>query len=90
METLVEKTIRAAKDYQVKQVILAGGVAANSGLRSYLKKRLADAMPGLDLLIPPISLCGDNAAMIGAAGTIAYRKGDFGQLDLNAQPGLML
>lgn len=90
VETLVEKTIRAAKDYQVKQVILAGGVAANSGLRSYLKKRLADAMPGLDLLIPPISLCGDNAAMIGAAGTIAYRKGDFGQLDLNAQPGLML
>ena len=90
VEILVEKTIRAAKDYQVKQVVLAGGVAANSGLRSYLKKRLAEAMPGLDLLIPPISLCGDNAAMIGAAGTITYRKGDFGQLDLNAKPGLML
>lgn len=90
VETLVEKTIRAAKDYQVKQVILAGGVAANSGLRTHLKKRLEAEMPQLDLLIPPISLCGDNAAMIGAAGTIAYRKGDFGQLDLNAKPGLML
>lgn len=90
VETLVEKTIRAAKDYQVRQVILAGGVAANSGLRTHLKKRLEAEMPQLDLLIPPISLCGDNAAMIGAAGTIAYRKGDFGQLDLNAKPGLML
>lgn len=90
VETLVEKTIRAAKDYQVEQVILAGGVAANSGLRTYLKKRLEAEMPQLDLLIPPISLCGDNAAMIGAAGTIAYRKGNFGQLDLNAKPGLML
>lgn len=90
VEILVEKTIRAAKDYQVKQVILAGGVAANSGLRTHLKNRMKAELPGLDLLIPPISLCGDNAAMIGAAGTIAYRKGDFGQLDLNAKPGLML
>ncbi|MCK9905362.1 tRNA (adenosine(37)-N6)-threonylcarbamoyltransferase complex transferase subunit TsaD, partial [Frankia sp. Cpl3] len=68
VEVLVEKTIRAAREHQVKQVLLAGGVAANRGLRESLTKRCE--AEGIKLVIPPLSLCTDNAAMIAAAGYI--------------------
>jgi N6-L-threonylcarbamoyladenine synthase len=87
-EVLVEKTIRAAREYQVKQVLLAGGVAANRGLRERLAGRCR--AEGVRLVIPPLSLCTDNAAMIAAAGYISYLKGDFANLDLNGVPGLQL
>src|SRR5699024_6798075 len=66
VEVLVDKTIRAAKKYKVKQVNLAGGVAANSGLRKALAKAVDEELKDVSLVIPPLSLCGDNAAMIGA------------------------
>jgi N6-L-threonylcarbamoyladenine synthase len=87
-EVLVEKTLRAAKQYQVKQVLLAGGVAANRGLRERLRSRCE--AEGISLVIPPLSLCTDNAAMIAAAGFIQYQKGEFADLDLNGVPGLSL
>ncbi|MBI5399775.1 tRNA (adenosine(37)-N6)-threonylcarbamoyltransferase complex transferase subunit TsaD [Candidatus Saganbacteria bacterium] len=66
VETLVEKTIRAAKDRNVQIVTLAGGVSANSSLRSRLQKR--GQKEGLEVIIPPFEYCTDNAAMIGCAG----------------------
>lgn len=88
IEVLVEKTFRAVKEYQVEQLLLAGGVAANKGLREELTRR--SQQEGIDLVIPPLSLCTDNAAMIAAAGYIKYQKGEFADLDLNAIPGLPL
>lgn len=90
IEVLVEKTIRAIKEYDVKQLVLAGGVAANSGLRKTLKESIEKECPNIDLLIPPLSLCGDNAAMIGAAAFIEDQKQNYSGMDLNAHPGLML
>ncbi|MDE5978016.1 MAG: tRNA (adenosine(37)-N6)-threonylcarbamoyltransferase complex transferase subunit TsaD [Turicibacter sp.] len=89
VEVLVEKTMRAAREYNVKQIIVAGGVSANKGLR----KGLEDAVlkdGNVKLTIPPLSLCTDNAAMIGAAGTIAYLKGHRSGLDMNGSPGMEL
>lgn len=88
-EVLVDKTIRAAKEYQVKQVLLAGGVAANKGLRSRLESAMTD-LKGIELIIPPLKLCTDNAAMIAAAGSVFYEKGIRADLTLNANPGLDL
>src|SRR5699024_9409851 len=62
VDVLVEKTYRAAKAYNVNQLIIAGGVAANSGLRAGVEERFKDS--DLQILIPPIALCTDNAAMI--------------------------
>ncbi|WP_193065294.1 tRNA (adenosine(37)-N6)-threonylcarbamoyltransferase complex transferase subunit TsaD [Oceanobacillus oncorhynchi] len=88
VDVLTEKTYRAAQEYKVKQVIVAGGVAANKGLRQSLKNRFNHT--DTDLYIPPIHLCTDNAAMIAAAGSILYEKEKFKALDLNANPSLML
>ncbi|WP_153464578.1 MULTISPECIES: tRNA (adenosine(37)-N6)-threonylcarbamoyltransferase complex transferase subunit TsaD [Sediminibacillus] len=88
VEVLAEKTYRAAQQYDVKQVIVAGGVAANKGLRTALDNKFDDAKQ--ELLIPPLDLCTDNAAMIAAAGTIAYQQGHRAGWDLNANPSLDL
>ncbi|MEK4303557.1 tRNA (adenosine(37)-N6)-threonylcarbamoyltransferase complex transferase subunit TsaD [Oceanobacillus sp. FSL K6-0251] len=88
IDVLTEKTYRAAQEYKMKQVIVAGGVAANKGLRQSLKNRFNHT--DTELYIPPIQLCTDNAAMIAAAGTILYEKEKFKALDLNANPSLML
>ncbi len=88
VEVLVEKTIRAAKEYNVRQVLLAGGVAANQGLREKLAARCQEE--SIHLVIPPLVYCTDNAAMIAAAGYILYQKGKFASLDLNGVPSLSL
>ena len=88
VDVLTTKTVKAAKEYGVKQVIVAGGVAANRGLRESMEQ----AFEGKDvsLSIPPLKLCTDNAAMIAAAGMIAYEQGKESGMDLNANPSLLL
>lgn len=88
IEVLVTKTKLAAEEYKVKQVLLAGGVAANKGLRAALEKEFAATE--IELIIPQISLCTDNAAMIAAAGSIEFEKNTRAGLDLNGIPGLEL
>ncbi|THE09628.1 tRNA (adenosine(37)-N6)-threonylcarbamoyltransferase complex transferase subunit TsaD [Bacillus timonensis] len=87
IDVLVTKTVKAAKQYQVKQVLLAGGVAANKGLRAALEAAFLQ-MPEVKLIIPPLSLCTDNAAMIAAVGSVLYEKGKRSSYALNANPGL--
>ncbi|HIS28312.1 MAG TPA: tRNA (adenosine(37)-N6)-threonylcarbamoyltransferase complex transferase subunit TsaD [Candidatus Avamphibacillus intestinigallinarum] len=88
IDVLTEKTYKAAEEYGVKQVIVAGGVAANKGLRQSLQEKFNDT--NISLHFPPLSLCTDNAAMIGAAGFIAYQEGRRSGMDLNANPSLEL
>ena len=90
IEVLVEKTLAAALNFKAKTVLMSGGVAANSYLRRRMKKRLAEALPAVDLRYPPPELCTDNAAMIAAAAYHHYQEGHFAPLDLNARPGLSL
>ncbi|MUK88529.1 tRNA (adenosine(37)-N6)-threonylcarbamoyltransferase complex transferase subunit TsaD [Ornithinibacillus sp. L9] len=88
IDVLTTKTVKAAKNYHVKQVIVAGGVAANKGLRTALTEKFAET--DIPLLVPPLRLCTDNAAMIAAAGTISYEQGKRSGMDLNANPSLLL
>ena len=89
VEVLVEKTMRAAREYNVKQIIVAGGVSANKGLRKGLEEAVAKD-GHIKLTVPPLSLCTDNAAMIGAAGTMAYLKGHRSEMDMNGLSGMEL
>jgi len=85
---LLHRLKRAAEKTRPKSLILTGGVAANTLLRLE-GTRTAEAL-GLPLFVPPIALSTDNAAMIGAAAFVAYRKGTRAGWDLNAEPQLRL
>ena len=83
VEILTKKTMKAMKEYNVKNLIVAGGVSANKGLRERLKALCEEN--GYDLVVPEIKYCTDNAAMIGAAGFYAYLLGRRADLSLNAK-----
>lgn len=89
VEVLTTKTYKAAMKYGVKQVIVAGGVAANKGLRNSMTAKFKEEKH-TELLFPPLNLCTDNAAMIAAAGYTAYKQGHRADWDLNANPSLSL
>lgn len=88
IDVLVDKTITAAQRCGVDTIVLAGGVAANSGLRELLGKRAEEN--SFNLMVPPISLCTDNAAMIGCAAYYDYINGHTADMYLNAVPNLKL
>lgn len=79
---LTKKTMRALEEYDCDNLIVAGGVAANSGLRASITKACLEN--NINLTIPEIKYCTDNAAMIGAAGYYAYKLGRKADLYLNA------
>ncbi|MCU0105323.1 tRNA (adenosine(37)-N6)-threonylcarbamoyltransferase complex transferase subunit TsaD [Acholeplasma vituli] len=85
VDVLVSKLIKAANDYQVKQVLIAGGVAANKGLRT----RLFETIKDKEIIIPSMQYCTDNAAMIGAAAYYTYKqKGALSDYILGGQSSL--
>jgi N6-L-threonylcarbamoyladenine synthase len=88
IDVLTEKTFSAAKQYGVKQVIVAGGVAANKGLRNRIVNKFAHS--DIPVYFPPIELCTDNAAMIAAAGSILYEVEKFADWNLNGKATLPL
>ncbi|MGT2722020.1 tRNA (adenosine(37)-N6)-threonylcarbamoyltransferase complex transferase subunit TsaD [Streptococcus porcinus] len=84
LDILMAKTKKALAQYPVKMLVVAGGVAANQGLR----ERLAQEITEIPVIIPPLRLCGDNAGMIALAAAIEYDLEHFAKLDLNAKPSL--
>jgi N6-L-threonylcarbamoyladenine synthase len=85
VDVLVTKTVSVAKEYRVKQILLAGGVASNKLLR----RRLVEDSP-LPVVIPEPVLCTDNAAMIAVCGCFRFRAGKIDGLDLDVVPSLKL
>ena len=84
MDILIAKTKKALAMYPVKTLVVAGGVAANQGLR----ERLAAEITDVDVVIPPLRLCGDNAGMIAYAAVSEWNKEHLANWDLNAKPSL--
>ena len=86
-EILIENTKKALKQINVKTVALAGGVSANSYIRNeFLKLKEI----GIEVYMPDLKLCTDNAAMIASAGYYNFINGKRDELDLNAIPNLKL
>ncbi len=83
VDSLADNTIRAMEKYNEKTLVLAGGVSANSVLRSHIEA-LANEK-GWSLYLPDLSLCGDNGAMVGAQGYFEFLQGAIAQMDLNGK-----
>ena len=81
---ILEKSLRAVKEYDVKQVVLAGGVSANSYLRKEIVSRLDGS--GIDVIIPPMWCCTDNAAMIAKVASRLYDEQVFADLSISVDP----
>jgi N6-L-threonylcarbamoyladenine synthase len=85
VDVLVEKTSRAAHEYQTRGVLMAGGVAANRPLRARMREGLS-----VPLRMPPIALATDNAAGVGVVGCWALQHADVAGWDLDVVPRLKL
>ena len=88
VEIITKKTMKALHDYNVKNLIVAGGVAANSGIREALTDLCLKE--DIKLTTPDISYCTDNAAMIASAGYFAYKSGKISDIKINAKSSLEL
>ncbi len=83
IDVLISKTLKAAKKYKVKSILLGGGVAANQKLRDELKVKASES--NVELFVPPKSLCTDNGAMIAAAAFFNGRPIAFDKISANPQ-----
>lgn len=83
IESIVSKVKKAIEEKNIKNVIVAGGVAANNGLREAMQKMTEEL--GVELSIPPMKYCTDNGTMIAAAGYYAYLDGRRADLTLNSK-----
>jgi len=83
IDVLTAKTVRAAREHGVRQILVAGGVAANGALRRELIARAP-----VPVRVPPPKYCTDNAAMVAACGYFHFRAGDRSAFDLDVQPNL--
>lgn len=81
VDVLVTKTLRAAREFNVRQVLVAGGVSANKALRAAFQEQRE-----IPVHIPHISLCTDNAAMVASAGYFRFALGQRDDLNFDAQP----
>ena len=87
-DSLVPRTIAAAKELGYDKLVVAGGVAANSRIRSDFEKAAKEN--SLQLFVPPLRLCGDNGAMVGAQAYYEYLAGNIAASDLNAYASMDL
>ena len=87
-ESLVPRAMQAVRELGYGKLVVAGGVAANSRIRKDFQQ--AAEAEGITLYIPPLRLCGDNAAMIGAQGYYEFLAGNLAESDLNAYAGMDL
>jgi len=88
VDTISKKTMKALKEYHVKNLIVAGGVAANQGLR---EKLLEEAKKqNVEVTFPEMKYCTDNAAMIAAAAYYAYKRGDISSLLMSSKSTMTL
>jgi N6-L-threonylcarbamoyladenine synthase len=81
VDVLFQKTMQAARDYNAREILVAGGVSANRALRNAFQSQ-----GDFKVNIPAFSLCTDNAAMIAAAGYYRYALGHVSALDMDVQP----
>ena len=88
VKTLTKKTMKAVEEYKVKELLIAGGVSANSGIREEFDKLCKEK--GIKLVVPKLAYCTDNGAMIAAAGYYYYKKGLFSDFTLKIDPSLDL
>ncbi|MBW3129169.1 tRNA (adenosine(37)-N6)-threonylcarbamoyltransferase complex transferase subunit TsaD [Hymenobacter profundi] len=88
IQTLLRQLRRAAHDQQLRQIALAGGVAANSGLRTALQELAAEE--GWQVFIPDFEFCTDNAAMVAMTGHFQYQAGQFSNQLISPDPRLKL
>ena len=88
IKTLTKKTMKAIEEYIVKELLIAGGVSANSGIREEFDKLCKEK--GIKLVVPKLAYCTDNGAMIAAAGYYYYKKGLFSDYSLKINPSLDL
>jgi N6-L-threonylcarbamoyladenine synthase len=88
VDVQVEKAMRAAKERDLRTIVIGGGVAANSRLREKLRRAADEA--GVRLVVPDRKLCVDNGAMIAAAGHFRLSHGRSTPLDASADPALQL
>ncbi len=82
VDCLVTNFLKAAEDYRVNKLVIAGGVSANSLLRKTLREKCDER--GYEFYMPDKSLCGDNAAMVGSQGYYEFLSGNIAGTDLNA------
>lgn len=88
VDVLIDKTINAAKKFGVKDITIAGGVAANTELRRRMQERASEL--GLNVFIPKFDYCTDNGAMVAMVGYVKMREGQASDLELTAEPNLEL